>query len=487
MDVISSKRSWLTWTGIIMGTIFPIIAIVSDLLYRDLSFSLQNISFIYTQGPLHWIIISAPLVLGSVFAYFEKIFNRREAILKQEKANINHEMNQLQSFIEDVSVGDFSEKAYTFENTQLSALLVSIKDKLIKQKVEDEQARWVAEGHAKFGELFRQTNDLDALSYDVVKNLIQYVGLNQGSVFIHENDLQQGEILRQRACYAYNRKKYNVRSFAPGEGLAGQCFLENETTILKKVPSDYIRITSGLGDATPGFVVIVPIKANDNTEGVVEMAGFKALAEYQIKFIEKVCEGFASVLRAAKVNSETKALLDATQSQAEQLRAQEEEIRQNLEEMHATQEQLSRQLEESKVLAERVGRREMVMALTTILSETDLYGTITFANDKFCEVSKYDRDELVGKSQNIVRHPDMPKELFKLFWSTIQSGNVFKGIVKNRAKDGSHYWVDATIVPIKDNHGEIIKYVGSRYHIPDDTLALALYNKQAEKFGWPTL
>jgi len=187
------------------------------------------------------------------------------------------------------------------------------------------------------------------------------------------------------------------------------------------------------------------------------------------------------------VNDETKALLTETQNQTEELQAQEEEIRQNMEEMHATQEQLTRQLEESNILSERIERRQQVMALTTILSETDLAGTITFVNDKFCEVSKYTREQLMGKPQNIVRHPDMPKELFKLFWETIKQGKVFRGIIKNKAKDGGHYWVDATIVPIKDKDGKTMKYTGSRYHLEDEELAVKLYNKQADHFGWPRL
>ena len=81
----------------------------------------------------------------------------------------------------------------------------------------------------------------------------------------------------------------------------------------------------------------------------------------------------------------------------------------------------------------------------------------------------------------------MPKQLFQLFWQTIQRGEVFKGIVKNKAKDGSHYWVDATIVPIVNAEGVVMKYVGSRYHITDDALAVALYNKQADQFHWPHL
>lgn len=483
---LQMKKIALVPLGIFIGALFPVIAILSDFLYDNATFSGRYIIQLYSRGPLHWIILSAPLVLGLVCYYFNKHILQREAVLEEDKRKNAEQLGQIQSYMADLERGDFSVKGYTFDNEQLREVLVSLKGKLLSKKEEDERARWVAEGHATFGELLRQSNDLTKLAEEVIKNLVRYVGLNQGSVFIHEAT-EQEERLSLKACYAYDRKKYISKSLTPGEGLVGQCFLEAEPIILKKVPTDYIKITSGLGEATPSFVVLVPIKANDKTEGIIELAGFSELEKHQVTFIEKVGEAFASVIRSVKVASETKKLLDETQHQTEQLRLQEEEIRQNLEEMQATQEQLTRQLDESRTLKERVERRERVMALTTILSETDLHGTITFANDKFCEVSKYSKEELVGKSQNIVRHPDMPKELFKLFWQTIQRGEVFKGIVKNKAKDGSPYWVDATIVPILTAEGKVMKYVGSRYHITDEALAVALYNKQADQFNWPRL
>lgn len=481
------KDLGLVRKGVLIGTLFPAIAIVSDMLYDNMPLTWHTLSQLYWRGPLHWIILSAPLVLGFVCHIFDKMVRQRETVLEEDQRRNAEQLVQLQSYMADLERGDFSVKGYSFDNAQLSDILVSLKGKLLSKKEEDEKARWVAEGHAKFGELLRQSSDLTKLAEGIVKNLVRYVGLNQGSVFIREAGKQDEEHLSLKASYAYERKKYISKAVALGEGLVGQCYLEGETIILKKVPSDYIKITSGLGEATPNFVAVIPIKANDTIEGIIELAGFSELENYQVNFIEKVGEAFASVIHSVKVASETKTLLEETQHQTEQLRLQEEEIRQNMEEMQATHEQLTRQLEESKILKERVERRERVMALTTILSETDLQGTITFANDKFCEVAKYTKEELIGKPQNIVRHPDMPKELFKLFWKTIKSGNVFRGIVKNRAKDGSHYWVEATIVPILDGDGEVMKYVGSRFHITDDSLALALYNKQADLHHWPRL
>jgi len=110
---------------------------------------------------------------------------------------------------------------------------------------------------------------------------------------------------------------------------------------------------------------------------------------------------------------------------------------------------------------------EFVHALdeSAIVSKSDLEGNITYVNDKFCEVTGYERDELLGKSHNIVRHPDMPEGLFKRLWSTIQDNRIFKGTIKNKAKDGSAYYVDTTIVPLHDEDGKVDEYLSVRYDI----------------------
>lgn len=92
---------------------------------------------------------------------------------------------------------------------------------------------------------------------------------------------------------------------------------------------------------------------------------------------------------------------------------------------------------------------------TIIVSETDAKGRIIYANEDFCKISKFTKDELIGKPHNIVRHPDMPKAAFADLWKTIQEGNIWKGIVKNRSKDGGYYWVNATVYPSQTAEGEI--------------------------------
>ena len=102
---------------------------------------------------------------------------------------------------------------------------------------------------------------------------------------------------------------------------------------------------------------------------------------------------------------------------------------------------------------------------STIVSKTNTKGIITYANDKFCEISGYCGEELIGKPHNIVRHPDVPKAVFQNLWETILAGKSWEGIVKNKRKDGSHYWVNAVINPIIDQDGTIVEFMSIRTDI----------------------
>ena len=97
----------------------------------------------------------------------------------------------------------------------------------------------------------------------------------------------------------------------------------------------------------------------------------------------------------------------------------------------------------------------------TVVSKTDLHGNITYVNQDFVNISGFSEEELIGAPQNIVRHPDMPVEAFADFWRTIKSGKAWTGLVKNRSKNGDHYWVEANAAPIIEN-GQVVGYTSIR-------------------------
>jgi len=104
---------------------------------------------------------------------------------------------------------------------------------------------------------------------------------------------------------------------------------------------------------------------------------------------------------------------------------------------------------------------------SSIVSKTDDKGIITYVNKMFCDVSGYTEKELMGRSHNIVRHPDMPKEVFKEMWETLHAKKIWKGTIKNRRKDGGSYIVNATILPILDKDNNVLEYVAVRHNITE--------------------
>jgi len=105
-----------------------------------------------------------------------------------------------------------------------------------------------------------------------------------------------------------------------------------------------------------------------------------------------------------------------------------------------------------------------ILNKVAIVSKTDLKGNITYINDLFCEISGYSREELIGASHNIIRHPDMARDIFKQLWETIKAGKVWEGSIKNKSKSGEPYFVYATIIPIyEENNTTIKEYIGVRF------------------------
>jgi len=107
------------------------------------------------------------------------------------------------------------------------------------------------------------------------------------------------------------------------------------------------------------------------------------------------------------------------------------------------------------------GREVRLQENQSIISMTDLKGAITYVNKDFLDISGFEESELLGVNHNVIRHPDMPPQAFRDLWDTVKTGNPWRGIVKNRCKNGDHYWVEAFVTPIVKK-GNVIGYQSVR-------------------------
>jgi methyl-accepting chemotaxis protein len=274
-------------------------------------------------------------------------------------------------FATKIGEGNLDVKLERFhEEDQLAQALIHMKESLKKareedekRRMDDEKRRWTNEGLSKFADILRQDNDnLENLSYQIIKNLALYLDANQGGIFLLNDENTEDTFLELKAAFAYNRRKYMERMVKFGEGLVGTCAIEKESIYLTDIPQDYLEVTSGLGDANPDCLLLVPLKIEDDVFGVLEIASFHRIEPYQIEFVERVGLSIASALKSIRVSLKTSELLERSQQQAEEMRAQEEEMRQNMEELSATQEAMAEKEEDSqrliKELKEELARKE---------------------------------------------------------------------------------------------------------------------------------
>ncbi|MDH5858269.1 PAS domain-containing protein [Lampropedia aestuarii] len=121
------------------------------------------------------------------------------------------------------------------------------------------------------------------------------------------------------------------------------------------------------------------------------------------------------------------------------------------------------------MMSNSISHAQLLGALdnVAVISTTDLQGNITYANDLFCKLTGYAREELIGQPHSIVRHPAVPKAVYKDMWDTIKAGNIWTGIVPNLGKGGGVYVVDTTVQPLRDEAGQINAYISIRRVIND--------------------
>jgi len=271
--------------------------------------------------------------------------------------------NELGRYAEITASGQKYEPLNTLADDSFMQAISKLKqhlDKLASEesdwKEQELKRNWMNQGVAKFSDIMRQSNrSMGEIANELLRQLIKYTDCNQGGIFVRENT--DDEFLTMIASYAYDRQKFPDKKCSLEDGLIAAVYHEKAPLFMTDIPEEYLAIRSGMGEASPRCLFLVPLICDENVLGIIELASFNVLDEHKQKFIEKIAESFASTLSASHLNNTTVKLLEKAQKQAEQLKTQEEELRQSIEEMQTQQEEMEtkqHELEESENLMRRI-------------------------------------------------------------------------------------------------------------------------------------
>lgn len=322
-----------------------------------------------------------------------------------------------------------------------------------QRRIEDDKLNWFNEGLAKFGEVLRlNTNSIEQQADNIIQNLVKYVKANQGGLFIISSQKSNVESLELISAFAFDSKKYVEKNIAIGEGLVGTCAIEKQTVYIKQAPESYIEITSGLGDAPPRSILIVPIKQEDKLLGVIELASFNYFEPHQIRFIEKIMESVAASLSSSKINQQTKELIGKFESQSKEMAEQEEEMRQTIEELTATQEEASSREAELSAIIQAISNNVNFIELDSDFKVQNL-------NQNFSQLFDLQYEATFGKSLNDLIM--LNKAIFDNPTEALKKLSLGEGIdeINTYHINQKKVTIKDSYMPIKKTNGDVSKII----------------------------
>nr|WP_263327303.1 response regulator [Neobacillus sp. Marseille-Q6967] len=293
-----------------------------------------------------YIYLAISLLIGISFAIWiikstTNNLNKVTDVMKQATASDFDKLPR----IEISSKGELSEIAGAFNKMAKALEEHSQLEKQLKEKAEEQS--WLNTKIAEIATLYPEVENVQMLADMLLAKLVPMVGASCGVFYLKE--VEKGEpFLNRISAYASFGGMVERKQFQLGEGLVGQCALEKRPIFLEQVPDDYIKIGSGLGEASPKMVMVLPVVFEGVLLAVIEMASFETLSSLQIKLLEEVNNNIGIKMNSIVNHMKVEKLLQESQALTEELQAQSEELQLQQEELRTTNEKLEEQYEASK-------------------------------------------------------------------------------------------------------------------------------------------
>ncbi|NJO00829.1 MAG: GAF domain-containing protein [Bacteroidia bacterium] len=227
---------------------------------------------------------------------------------------LNTNLSALREFAREVGKGNFeSDKTIFDADSDLGASLQEMSSSLQRVYDEERKRNWTSQGLAEFTELIRANSDsLDNLCRVIVSRLVKHLDATQGGVFLLKAENER-PFFELKASFAYDRQKFNQKQVDVNEGLIGRVYNEREIVYLSDLPPDYMDISSGLGNAEPKALVLLPLINEENDLiGIIELASLKAFKDYHLEFLNKLGTSMASTLTMIQNSQRNTYILEKT-------------------------------------------------------------------------------------------------------------------------------------------------------------------------------
>jgi len=284
-----------------------------------------------------------------------------------------------------ITVGAEGEVARLKDN--INQMIVNLRETTQKNTEQD----WLKTNLAKFSSMMQGQKNLDTVSRLIMSQLTPLVSAHHGAFFMADRD-EGAPVLKLVATYAYKERKSVANRFHWGEGLVGQCALETKSILLTKVPSDYIQISSGLGEAPPLNIIVLPVLFEGEVKAVIELASFNPFSAIHQIFLDQLTESIGVVLNMIGANMRTEQLLQQSQGLTQELQSQSKELTIQQEELKRTNSALEKQAleleEKAKQLEEQnanieVKNREVELARASLEEKAEQLSLISKYKSEF--------------------------------------------------------------------------------------------------------
>jgi len=453
----TANYSRLPFLSAVISALFLIVCLWTGLSASDqATFSFSGIVALFHESPVFFPVLIFALLVPAGFYYacakIDRQLNNKQQVIEQEEERMQRIHKFTKELINNNLDVDFTRSG---DDDHIGNSLISLRDTLrvnrennLRLKAEEEERTWTSEGLARVSTILRNNlQDLEQLAFNVIKDLTKYVNAIQGGFYKLDDANPQNRFFDLIAFFAYDRRKFTDQQIKWGDGLIGTCAMERKPIHLKSLPENYINVTSGLGEANPDSLLIVPMLYEDTLYGVLEFATFNTFEAKHISLIEQAAESIASTLAAVNSSVTTTRLLEESRTQTQALTSHEEEMRQNMEELQTTQEEASKQ-------AERFMKLEEAIDQSLIRAEFTAEGRLLSANALFYTKFGYPADaNIQGKSIYDIISEDS-QDQFHNIWKKLKKNKIpFNGFLKHVTHDSKELWTMASLMPAHDGKG----------------------------------